>query len=257
MTEADRRLGLIFVAATAIHVLVLFGVVIPASGPATASQPLTVTLSLTPDEIGGETADLIADADQTGPDDTSYHSRTASWTVGESVLADQFSRTPGAGADAADTPLLARRNPDAGQLSGSGRRQSDGRAGDAATPEPESVLRRAAVADPRAAYLEKWRHTVERTGSRSFPHAALAGQRGEQRLTLEVTLAADGRLLAARVLRSSGNPALDAAAQRILRGMSPFEPFPAELRERWSRLTFAYDWRFLPGRHGAVNLGAR
>jgi TonB family protein len=258
VTEADQRFGLLFVAAASIHVLVLLGIVIPASAPGAASKLLTVTLSLTPDDSNGEkTADIIADADQSGPDATSYHSRTASWTVGESITADRFGHTPGMGADAADTPLLARRNEDAERRSGSGRHQSDGRAGDAATPGPESVLRRTAVADPRAAYLEKWRRTVERTGSRTFPHAALAGERNERRLTLEVTLSADGRLLATRVLRSSGKPQLDAASQRILRGMAPFEPFPAELRERWSRLTFAYDWRFLPGRGDSVNLGVR
>lgn len=254
MTEADQRLTLMFVIAVSLHVLALLGIVAPITPKPAPGKPLTVTLSTTID-THRSTAEIIAAADQAGVDDVSRRDRTASPTAGESDAAASYSRTPGTGADVTDTPLLSRLSADAPERTGTGRRRSDGSAGDAASAAP--TLRRSAVADPRAAYLEKWRHTVERAGSRSFPYAALSGANGEQRLTVEVTLTADGGLVAARVQHSSGNPELDLAALQILRGTAPFAPFPGELRKHWQQLTFAYDWRFLPGHGGTVNVQAR
>lgn len=96
----------------------------------------------------------------------------------------------------------------------------------------------------RAAYLESWRQVVERRGNRSLSDT-LVQQSAGKRLTLEVTLDADGYLLNTRVRRSSGSPALDAAAQNILRSAAPFSSFPPALRAHYQKLSFAYDWRFL------------
>jgi protein TonB len=56
----------------------------------------------------------------------------------------------------------------------------------------------------------------------------------------------------ARVRRSSGDGAIDEAALAILRLASPFDPFPASLAARYSRLRFAYQWDFLAGQHAVA-----
>lgn len=242
MTASDRRLGIAFAAAFTAHAALLFAVTLPNWSPS-ARAPLTVTLSTAPG-IRQQSTTTIAAADQTGTDSTSRHSQATGESPELTEGEETRSRTPGAGENAADIPLLARLTPEADLYTGSGRRQAGGSSARVAVPE--TMRRRTAAADPRAAYLEAWRNVVESIGNRDLPRAILANMRGERRLTMEVTLAADGRLLDMRIRRGSGYPQLDAAAQRILREAAPFAPFPAALRERWPQLTFAYDWRFLP-----------
>lgn len=242
MTESDRRLGLALAAAAAIHALLLFGITLPRWAPS-LSAPLTVTLSTSPSARHEPTATIAAE-DQTGTDAVSRHSPAAGRSPERKRAGDTYSKTPGTGRDAADVPLLTRLTAENRRYAGSGRRQAGGST--ARVSVPEAMRRRTAAADPRAAYLEQWRHLVERVGNRRLPRELLAGMGDERRLTLEVTLGADGRLIDTRIRRGSGNPELDAAAQRILHDLAPFAPFPAALRQRWRQLTFAYDWRFLP-----------
>ena len=97
-----------------------------------------------------------------------------------------------------------------------------------------------------APYLADWKRKVERVGTLNFPSAARrAGLSGSP--VVEVEIAANGRLRQARVRRSSGYGALDQAALTILRLASPFNPFPAALAKRYSRLRFAYQWDFVAG----------
>jgi protein TonB len=70
------------------------------------------------------------------------------------------------------------------------------------------------------------------------------------RPTLEVVIAADGRLDDIVVRKSSGDKALDQAALRILRLAAPFAPLPDEIRKDYDVLRFAYEWDFSPGAAG-------
>jgi protein TonB len=91
-----------------------------------------------------------------------------------------------------------------------------------------------------------WRGKVERIGTLNYPTAARrAGLVANP--TLEVTIAADGRLAAATVRTSSGFPELDQAAIDILKLASPFDPFPSDLAARYATLRFAYEWQFVAG----------
>jgi protein TonB len=97
-----------------------------------------------------------------------------------------------------------------------------------------------------ADYLVAWKGKVERVGTLNFPDAARRlGLEGSP--VLEVAIAADGHLRSVRVIQSSGQPALDEAAERILRLASPFDPFPRELRGSYDVLRFSYEWRFIKG----------
>src|SRR5215469_798117 len=105
-----------------------------------------------------------------------------------------------------------------------------------------------------APYLDHWRRRVERIGTLNYPIAArLAGRSASP--VLEVQIDADGRLVAARVRRSSGDAELDNAALSILKLASPFDPFPPELSRKYHALRFAYEWQFVGGRvaSGAVS----
>jgi protein TonB len=104
-----------------------------------------------------------------------------------------------------------------------------------------------------APYLVAWRRKVERIGTLNFPAAARhAGAHAAP--IIEVAIAADGRLIDARIRRSSGDPALDQAALAILRLASPFDPFPPQLARRYRVLRITYEWQFEGGRmRGSVS----
>lgn len=94
-----------------------------------------------------------------------------------------------------------------------------------------------------AEYLDGWRRRVERIGTANFPEKFL-GDLSVGRPTLEVVIAADGRLQDIVVRRSSGDKALDQAALKILRLAAPFEPLPDNIRADYDVLRFAYEWDF-------------
>jgi protein TonB len=97
-----------------------------------------------------------------------------------------------------------------------------------------------------AEYLDGWRRRVERIGTANYP-TQLLGNIGAGRPTLEVVIAADGRLDDIVVRRSSGDTALDQAALKILRLAAPFPPLPEEIRVDYDVLRFAYEWDFSQG----------
>jgi protein TonB len=97
-----------------------------------------------------------------------------------------------------------------------------------------------------AEYLDGWRRRVERIGTANYPKELLGNIRAG-RPTLEVVIAADGRLDDIVVRRSSGDKALDQAALKILRLAAPFAPLPDAIREDYDVLRFAYEWDFSPG----------
>lgn len=93
-----------------------------------------------------------------------------------------------------------------------------------------------------AEYLDGWRRRVERIGTANYPAQFLGGGRG--RPTLEVVIGRDGALESIVVRRSSGDTALDQAALKILRLAAPFDPLPANIRDDYDVLRFAYEWEF-------------
>ena len=122
-------------------------------------------------------------------------------------------------------------------------------------PSPDDQL----LADTResaiAEYLDGWKRRIEQVGTLNFPDEArrrsLSGNP-----VLEVAIRADGHLEEVLVRRSSGHRELDAAAIRIVRLASPFDPFPPAMRDRYPLLRFAYEWQFLKGRLGDGSLWA-
>lgn len=94
-----------------------------------------------------------------------------------------------------------------------------------------------------AEYLDTWKRRIEAVGDDYFPEIA-----GFEELTgsptLEVSISASGDLAEVVIRRSSGSAVLDEAALDILRRAAPFDPFPAEIRDDYDSLRFAYKWLF-------------
>jgi protein TonB len=97
-----------------------------------------------------------------------------------------------------------------------------------------------------ASYMEAWRAKVERIGNLNYPEEARRlGLTGE--LVLDVALNPDGTVHSVTLLRSSGLPVLDEAAQRIVQLAAPFAPFPEEIRKETDLLHITRTWRFEHG----------
>jgi protein TonB len=96
-------------------------------------------------------------------------------------------------------------------------------------------------------YLQAWERKVEQIGTLNFPEEA-------RRLNLtngpilDVAVRADGSVHSIRLMRSSGHPALDQAARRIVELAAPFAPFPKELRHQYDILHIVRKWRFEHGK---------
>ena len=94
-----------------------------------------------------------------------------------------------------------------------------------------------------AGYLDDWKRRIEAVGAGYFPElGSVDGLTGSP--TLEVSISASGDLADVVIRKSSGSRVVDKAALDILRRASPFDPFPAEIRDEYDSLRFAYKWLF-------------
>ncbi len=98
-----------------------------------------------------------------------------------------------------------------------------------------------------AVYRDAWKRRVERVGTLNFPNEARRRQLSGNPV-IEVVMSSGGRLLSARVRRTSGHAELDQAALAILRLAAPFDAFPGELAARYDTIGWADEWQFVGGR---------
>ncbi len=94
-----------------------------------------------------------------------------------------------------------------------------------------------------AQYVEDWRIKVERIGNLNYPEAARQ-KKIYGSLQLTVSIRANGSVESVQISRSSGQPILDAAAQRIVRLAAPFPPFPPDIRKDTDVLSITRTWTF-------------
>lgn len=94
-----------------------------------------------------------------------------------------------------------------------------------------------------APYLDNWKRRIEAVGDEYFPELGDVGNLSGSP-TLEVVINANGDLDDVVIRISSGSAVLDEAALDILRRAAPFDPFPADVREEYDSLRFAYKWLF-------------
>jgi len=86
---------------------------------------------------------------------------------------------------------------------------------------------------------------VERIGNINYPDGARGKLYGS--LVMEVSIRPDGEVDSVAVMRSSGHPILDRAAERIVRMAAPFAQFPAAVRKDTDILVITRTWHFAPG----------
>lgn len=219
------------------------------TGPADRTLSVTISTRTSTTPVDPPTAALAA---QTGSDQTSRRARQGAAQPQARRAAtpeQQLQREPNHG-------RVARFEMTADAATPVDTDTSSAAAAAAPSAQGAEQKTRSARADPRAAYLQRWKQHIERRGNRDFP-ADLVASAPEKRLTLGVTLMSNGRLHSVRVLRSSGSTPLDRAAQAIVRDASPFAAFPAALLADNPRLTFAYDWLFVADRDPAVRAARR
>lgn len=97
-----------------------------------------------------------------------------------------------------------------------------------------------------ALYLDSWRKRIEAVGNLNYPEQA-RDQQIYGSLRMLVALRPNGSVQEIRILQSSGQRVLDEAAIDIVRLASPFDPFPAEMRQDVDILEIIRTWRFHQG----------
>jgi protein TonB len=280
---SDERLGSTLFLAALVHGVVILGVTFTATqnGDDSAIPSLNVTLVLDTEreELAADTAELIANRDQRGAGQaarglrptTALSATQPTTQLGDPLGADAVDGTPRDEAPSAEqlvtrgssgeqVPELPQPTDDPAPT----RQRAAALVQEAApqTTAMELAMRaelpngqddaRTLLATPStrqsglAEYLDAWRRRVERIGTANYPRELL-GNIDAGRPTLEVVIAADGRLDDIVVRRSSGDAALDQAALRILRLAAPFAPLPPNIREDYDVLRFAYEWDFAAG----------
>ena len=95
-----------------------------------------------------------------------------------------------------------------------------------------------------AGYMRGWSDRVERIGNLNYPSQARQ-QKLHGNLLLTVGIRRDGSVSSIEVIKSSGHPLLDAAAERIVRLSAPFPPIPVD--KGIDELYITRTWEFLPG----------
>jgi protein TonB len=110
-------------------------------------------------------------------------------------------------------------------------------------PRVERMTSVSARAAEDAGYLLGWTERIETVGNINYPEEARR-RRLYGDLRLLVAVRPDGSVAEVRVLQSSGQPVLDAAAVRIVHMATPFAAFPPQMRARTDLLEIIRTWRF-------------
>ncbi len=97
-----------------------------------------------------------------------------------------------------------------------------------------------------ALYLDNWRKRIEGIGNLNYPEeASKGGIYGTLRLMVSIN--PNGTINDIRILRSSGERVLDAAAIHIVQLSAPFEPLPPEMHKDIDILEIIRTWQFQRG----------
>ena len=93
-----------------------------------------------------------------------------------------------------------------------------------------------------AQYYDLLRRKVEERGTRDFPE--FQGKKIYGELTMNVTVDAEGRLVAAEVVRASNSKLLDRRAMALVRAAAPFGAFSPAMRRKADELVITSRFRF-------------
>jgi len=94
-----------------------------------------------------------------------------------------------------------------------------------------------------AAYVDNWRHKVERVGNLNYP-AEARRQRLYGSLQMTVVVRADGEVDSVTLNRSSGHRVLDEAAMQVVRMAGPYDRFPEAIARDTDFISITRTWTF-------------
>ena len=268
----DVRFGVALLAACALHAAVILGVDLPAPDSSLGKRALDIRLTLTsPPAASAETsrepesaptreeaAVAPSDAWQSGVTERDPATGSPATVVSrsDSVRAEQPRAEPGSvpaidgrsqrqspPPDFGDGPAAGDRSLEyaelAREIANAHALREQAEAIGAGGTRTKRLTGTSAKSAAEAAYLDMWRHKIERIGRANYPPGGLSGE-----LLLLAVIHRDGTLLEVRVLEPSRHPALDAAALRTVRLAAPFSHFPTEMRKSYDRLEIVRRWRF-------------
>jgi len=94
-----------------------------------------------------------------------------------------------------------------------------------------------------AAYVDNWRHKVERVGNLNYP-AEARRQRLYGSLQMTVVVRADGEVDSVTLNRSSGHRVLDEAAMQVVQMAGPYDRFPEAIARDTDFISITRTWTF-------------
>ncbi len=222
-----------FMTALALHALAIVTLGFGVDLESQQREALAVTVALLPSNTAPKEARHIASVDQAGELTASAQMETQLQMQVQTSLSLSRELVP----DNSGTTSQREKSPSAEQIIAQAlAAMSD--AGNTAESLAGTVAARRAL---DAAYLARWRARVEQVGNALYRGEPPAGN-GDVRLLVSVL--ADGTLERIHLLQSSGNPALDRAAQDTVILAAPFPPFSRDLAERTGRLDIVRTWQF-------------
>ncbi|MEY2908049.1 MAG: hypothetical protein RLZZ602_572 [Pseudomonadota bacterium] len=222
-----------FVAAAAIHALVLLTFGFAFEWPEIKTNTLAVTVALTPAAQAPDNAQHVAAENQLGTETPGEQAPQMRMQTQMTISRELDGADGEVTADQLTPEALERQLQELEQQLSS---LSDSSA--AANPRIGSVAARRSL---DAEYLSRWRARVEQVGNALYRGEPPAGN-GDVRLLVSVT--ADGALERIRVIQSSGNPDLDRAAQDTVVIAAPFPKFSSALAAQTRRLEIVRTWQF-------------
>jgi len=270
LSNNDSLLIALFVAAI-VHVVIVLGMNFTAPQPEKVSRSIDITLVNTPAKKAPKNAQFLAQENQIGAGETSKKPEPPPQQLpsqGNSQVKEIKKSAPVESKpkavqkmivqEKAEKKVATASKPDTGQHSekhpqlssetlqqqitqlGTEIRLSQQSSEQTKIKFVDSVSAHKYVA---AQYMKDWEGKVERTGNLNYPEvAAKKGFSGT--LTMDVGIKADGSIYSIRISQSSGNPALDEAAKRIVRMSAPFAPLPLELLKELDVLVITRVWKF-------------
>ncbi|WP_437879365.1 energy transducer TonB [Pseudomonas sp. LRF_L74] len=274
------RLGFTLLIAAVIHLALILGVTFTVATPSDLSKTLEITLSTFKSDEKPKNADFLAQNNQQGSGTLDH--KAAPKTTEQAPFQDTEVKKvtppaapPPAQKKEAPKAAVATRSP---QKEKAPTRTEKTKTQESAPPAPtidreqlsseiasleaelaqeqQAYAKRpkihrlnaaSTMRDKGAWYKDEWRKKVERIGNLNYPEEARR-KRIYGSLRLLVSINRDGSLYEVTVLESSGQPALDQAAQKIVRLAAPFAPFSGDLAE-FDRLEIIRTWRFERGDH--------
>lgn len=275
ISSTDRLSFTLFLAA-ALHGLLIFGVALDSSSSSESAPSVTVTLATHKSTQAPEDADFVAQENQIGSgsleeekqittdkespfnsqqiqetevlnqtkaseQEESTTTTVATATVSESqIQQDNQNRDTQEQRNGEDAEDIERISAEIASLAAKLDKQ---RQQYAKRPRERVLTSVSAKRSADAAYLAAWAKKVEAVGNENFPRAAIS-QNITGSLRLQSTINANGRLLNAEILSSSGHSILDNAALQIVRQAAPFMPLPAELRKEIDQIVIIRTWNF-------------